>query len=172
MSKLVVLAETNCLGYLQKHNIKPAEFYTDFELFKNKASVLQDVKVLVLFKGTCRFSKRLVLDCAETIRKRVEAQTSKMQGIYILSDVILPTCKDYYLYAGSPLWGAKCASWKVKGNRQALSEIIGEYEPSDNPMIYLTSLDFGIDEDALQKVRAVNNYDAQLKEKIKVPELV
>ena len=172
MSRLVVLSETDTLGYLLSHSIKPSEFYTDFDMFKNRAVTFSDVKVICIFAGTCRFSKRLVLELCAILRARIEnTSDSAIKDLILLSDTVLPTCDSYYMYSNTPLFAVPFKNWKAIGGTQELKDILGDYEPSTLCERYLLDSDFGCNHKALDTVREISHKDAELISLIKVPDL-
>lgn len=99
---LVVLAEINCLSSLQKKGVYPDEFYTDLEMFKNRAVFMKNATILVIFAGNCRFQKRHTLEFVKTLMKRADAQTdSGINRVYIVSDMTLAGIRSYYKYVGT-----------------------------------------------------------------------
>lgn len=172
MANLVVLSEINCIAYLQKHGIVPSEFYTDFELFKNHAVSFSDTVVLCLFAGTCRFSKRRVLEYCGVLRKRMESEYDKgIKDVVVLSDTVLPTCSDYYLYNNTPIKCAKFKKWKSVGSLVNLTDVLSGANFDTKTDIYLLPNDFGINDEALARVRTKSEYELQLREKIRAPKV-
>lgn len=156
------------LGYLQKHGIVPAELYTDFELFRNKAVTFNNTVVMFLLAGTCRLSKRRVLDCAATLERRAESNLG-IENVIILSDTVLTTCKNYYMYNDSPLKCIQFSKAKAKGSLVSLGDLLDGVEMSNSTELFLLSNDFGINTEALDAVRDVDQYEKDLREKIVEP---
>lgn len=170
MSKLVVLSEINCLGYLQRNGISPMEFYTDFAQFKNRSVSFQDVTVLVIFAGTCRFSKRLVLEFVQVLRKRVESEYDNgIVSCIVLSDTVLPSCSDYFLYRNTPLDCVEFNKWKSIGAEGEIYDLFAGVENAPSTVMYLLPNDLGVNEEALKQVRDISQYEVELREKIKCP---
>lgn len=117
----VCLSEIDCLGYLQSKGIYPDEFYTDFELFKSKTVVHQDMDILVIFAGCCFFKKRLVCEFITHLRGRMgRSNDSGVSSVTVLSDSVLPKIDDYYRYSGAPVEFVKYNGWSKVGSAEGV----------------------------------------------------
>ena len=115
MSKLVILAERNILSYLVGIGVKPYEFYTDVETFKKRAPLFEDVKLVIIFSGTCGFSKRYVVRMANSLKARVDnTEDTGLVSLTVLSDTYLPQCEEYYKYSGTPINFMLYSGWTLK----------------------------------------------------------
>lgn len=115
MSKLVILAERNILSYLVGIGVKPYEFYTDVETFKKRAPLFDDVKLVIIFSGTCGFSKRYVVRMANSLKSRVDnADDTGLVSVTVLSDTFLPQCEEYYRYSGTPINFRLYSGWTLQ----------------------------------------------------------
>lgn len=167
MSKLVVLSEINCLGYLRAHGLCPDEFYTDIELFRTRSMFFNDVIVMVLYAGSCIFSKRKVEDLTKTLHERAISDDAGVADLIIVSDSVLPHCKDYFLYQNNPLNCVRYSGWKPTSGLFNLTNL--DYDKSEVTKTYLVDSDYGINEDALKAVRNVDQSEQDLIALIKVP---
>lgn len=96
-------------------DIYPNEFYTDFMLFKNRAASFNDADIIVLFAGSCQFSKRHVLDIVRTLRKRADDEKDTgIRSLTIFTDVFLPSIDKYYKFRGKLTSVSEYSGWKVK----------------------------------------------------------
>lgn len=128
---LFVLSEIDCLEYLKTQNIYPDEFFTDLEMFKNKVIVQSDIDVLVIFAGSCLFSKRVVSELVTKIRNRISNEVDTgVKSITVLSDTILTSIDDYYIYYGRPDNVYKVTREKVgKEKSSILQNFVSEEKP-------------------------------------------
>lgn len=113
---LVVLSELDCLEYLQKRNIFPDQFYTDVNQFKNRVAVMSDVDVICILTGAERFNKRVVISIMKSLHQRLDSKYAKINSLTVLSDVVLPTLGEYYLYSNIPENAVKMNGWNKKGS--------------------------------------------------------
>ena len=169
MTRVIVLSEINCLDYLKFIGITPDEFYTDYNLFKKKAFTFRDATVICIFAGTCRFSKRVVLETMTAIEKRSVEDSLR---VLILSDTLLPQCPDYFVYSNSVGTCIEYSGTKAISKQKNLKGEIG-YKPAYILTdIFLDGNDLGLNYKALEKVREKVEYEEQLRKQIKVPKLV
>ena len=107
MSKLIILSEIDCLELMQSKGIMPSEYYTDFETFKDRASIFNDCIVVCLLAGTSHFCRNL--------SKSINSEYgSGIKDIYILSDCVLNNCDSYYLYHELPVKFDWYKRWSCK----------------------------------------------------------
>lgn len=111
---LVVLSEIDCLSFLQSNGVYPDEFYTDFEMFKNRSVLMSDATVVVLFAGCCHFNKRRVCEFITQLKAREVSETDTgISKVHIISDSFLPNIDNYYKYSYYPNYFDKCSKWKI-----------------------------------------------------------
>lgn len=114
MAKLVVLAERNILPYLNSIGVYPYEFYTDIKTFKRRTPLFEDIKLVIIFAGTCGFSKRYVVRLANLLVDRAENEDDiGLVSVTILSDTFLPQCKCYYKYTARPIDFLEYSGWNL-----------------------------------------------------------
>lgn len=174
MSKLVILSEIDCLELLRGRNIEPSEFYTDFNAFKNRASIFDDVIVVCILAGTCQFSKRHILEYCTTLSKRSKDDFDDgIKDLYILSDTILANCKSYYLYRDFPFKFSHYSGWKCRQSVVEFWEKL-EYEhciSSDDCQCFYSEYDKS---DSTRIMKNLENRFSELDELIgliKIPQI-
>lgn len=167
MSKVVVLSEIDCLGYLRAHGFYPSEFYTDIELFRTRSMFFNDVIVMVLYAGSCIFSKKKVEDLTKTLHERAISDETGISDLIIVSDSILAHCDDYFLYQNNPLTCVRYSGWKPTSGLFNLVNL--DYDKSPETTTYLLDSNYGIDEAALSAVRKVDKAEQELISLIRVP---
>lgn len=168
MSKVVVLSEFNCINYLRAKGFEPVEFYTDLEEFKERSIFFNDVIVVMILSGACTFPRNRVIELQDTLSQRAITDNDKgVADFIVLSDAILPHCKDYFLYRDNPMNCIRYSGWRVTSNTFHLTDLV--YEKSKTTTIYLTDRDYGYNPNALDGVRAVDKSEKELISLIKVP---
>lgn len=135
---LVVLSEINCLDFLQSNGVYPDEFYTDFEMFRNKSILKTDMQVMIIFAGCCHFNKRRVCEFITQLKARAESKTdSGVSEVCVISDSFLPNIDNYYKYYYFPNNFDLCNKWKkvesdvdvwgyFKGEKKECKSFIGK----------------------------------------------
>lgn len=97
-----VLSEINCLKTLNNFGVYPDEFYTDIDLFRNRAVSFKDATLMVIFAGSFRFNKRLTIEMVKNFVKRASSdEDSGIKKVYVLSDVTIPSLNKYYKYTST-----------------------------------------------------------------------
>lgn len=165
---LFVLSEIDCLDYLNRLKIYPDAFFTDIDMFKNKIIVQSDVDVLVIFAGSCRFSKRIVSELITQLRHRIEATSDTgIKSVTVLSDTILSTLDDYYVYYGRPDNVHKVKKKKVeKEKADILQSFVSDEKPCHS---YLVDYDC---KKAAEYIKERFDKDDELLHVIQVPEIL
>lgn len=146
MSKLLVLSEIDCSDFLHSIGVYPDEFYTDFMLFKNHASSFSDADIIVLFAGSCQFSKRHVLDIVRTLQKRADDENdSGVNSLTVFTDVFLPSVKRYYKFQGRLSNISEYSGWKLKERDSQIWSRVprGSSSSEDKESYFLTPYDTG-----------------------------
>lgn len=167
---LAVLAEINCLESLQSKGVYPDEFYTDLEIFKNRAVFMKDTTVLVIFAGNCRFNKRYTLEFVKTLMQRAESdKDSGIKRVYIVSDMTLAGIRSYYKYTGNIdtvdiMHGWKCAKSGVNIWPKLKTK---EVEAS----LYLSRYDTGEVSELLAQCKAEAEIVDEYKPLIQIPDI-
>ena len=96
---LVVLSENNCLNTLNRLGVFPDYFYTDFEAFKSETFLYDHANVVILFAGSSRFTKRIIMDQIILLNKRAEDEADTgIDNLYVVTDVTLGSLRFYYSY--------------------------------------------------------------------------
>lgn len=168
--KLVIVSETNNLEFLRYHGFYPAEFYTDIEIFRKKSIFFNDVVVLFLTQGNCYFSRKFLLSVYDEIASRAADENDI--GIYdaiLLSDTVVPTCKDYLRYEDYPMTAVRYSGRTIKSKS---FDVVGllDCEESISTLKFLKDADYGFDSEALQRVREPRDKELELISRIKVPD--
>lgn len=173
---LAVLAEINCLDYLNDKGIYPDEFFTDFGMFKNRCVAYKDATLVVILAGICKFNKRLVTEFIKSQVKRAQNHADKgIKKVIVLSDTMLPTLDEYYKFENRLENFYKCKGWnKAKVTTDVWADIdTVQTQGVHEIALYLDNYDKG-DTTVYRKKSEVirnekdNNEDALLK-LIKVP---
>lgn len=96
---LVVLSEIDCIDYLREMGLYPDEYFTDFEIFRNKAVSFRDASILVILAGTCRFSVRHTIEVVKLFYKRQSnSKDSGIKDVIVLSDSTISGLSKYYKF--------------------------------------------------------------------------
>ena len=163
---LVVLSEIDCLDFLYGRGIYPDEFYTDFEMFKNRSILKTDMQVIIIFAGCCHFNKRRVCEFITQLNERVESETDKgVTDVCVISDSVLPNINGYYKYSYFPNSFDKYNGRKrIETDVDVWSEFKGEERECT------TFIDS--DETKRATVTDAEKHDDELIKLIKVPVLV
>lgn len=164
---LFVLSEIDCLDYLNDMSIYPDAFFTDIEMFKNKIVVQSNVDVLVIFAGSCRFSKRLVSELVTQMRTRITNQGDDgIKSVTVISDTELKHIDDYYIYYGRPSALYKVVKKKIEKNR---SDVLNKYVSEEKPCnTYLVEYDC---DKAAESVKERFDKTDELLQVIQVPQI-
>lgn len=164
---LLVLSEIDCTDYLNKMGIYPDELFTDLEMFKNKMIIASDADIIVIFAGSCQFSKRIVSELITKMRKRISEKTDTgINSLLVLSDTELKHIDDYYIYYGRPNEVFKVSKKKVEKNP---TDVWSSYRSAEKPCKkYLVQYDC---EKAAEAVKKRFDKDDELLQVIQVPEM-
>lgn len=162
---LVVLSEIDCLGFLKSKGVNPDEFYTDFEMFKNRIVLKTGVDVLVIFTGCCHFNKRKVCEFITQLNIRAKSESDKgVNSVCVISDSFLPNIHSYYKYTYFPNTFDLCDGWKkVKGDVNVFEELACDERECK---VFLDTK-----RDSVTKVTESGLHDDELIKLIKVPVL-
>lgn len=169
MSKLVVLSEVNCLGYLVKHGIYPGQFFTDIQAFENMSSFFTDVKVVCILSGNSLFSKAKQQEVFKFLETRMQDEDStSIKEYFILSDFALEG-RPYFRYDKT-----LSSLQYVTGKRSVPVPDFWkklDYEPSKT-VSYLCARDKGDLQLSMERYkRLVDTHDTSFELAIKKPEL-
>lgn len=171
MGKLLVLSEIHCDKFLASRGIYPDEFYTDFMLFKNRSSTFDDVDVIVLFAGSCSFSKRHVLDIVKVLRQRADDEDDKgIRSLTVLADVFLPKVSRYYKFQGTLENISEYNGWKLIEKHSNILDSIPRGTKGGNQVFYLTSNDKGDVSGLREEYKNIFSADEPLRDLIKKPD--
>lgn len=164
---LFVLSEIECLDFIRSVGVYPDEYYTDFELFKNKLALANDADIVILMAGTCRMSKRIITELATQLKNRADDKTdSGVRSVCLMTDTELNSPMDYYMYEDRPLFFKKY----VNGRKQVgMFDVWEKYKGEEHEtMSYLKKIDI---EAKINAIRDRRDRDDALLEVIKVPDL-
>lgn len=171
MGKLLVLSEINCDKFLTSKGIYPDEFYTDFMLFKNRSSTFDDVDVIVLFAGSCSFSKRHVLDIIKVLRQRADDEDDKgVRSLTVLTDVFLPKVSKYYKFQGTLENISEYSGWKLIEKNSNIWDTIPRGTEEGKQVFYLTPNDKGDVSNLREEYKNIFSADEPLRNLIKKPD--
>jgi len=170
--QLVVVSEVDNLEFLKLHGFSPVEFYTDVNMFKKKSIFFNNAIVLFITQGNCYFSRKQLLDLYNHMVSRAEDDSDT--GVYdalLLSDTVIPTCKDYLYYEDYPLAVTRYGGRFAKSKALDLLKML-EYDASPTTVRYLKDSDYGFNDSALELVRSPREQEEELISKIKIPDIV
>lgn len=165
---LLVLSEIDCLGYLQQRGVYPDEFFTDFEMFKNKIVVHSDVDALVIFAGSCSFGKRILQEYILSLEDRAKDESDGgINSVCVLSDIVLPKLSEYYRYIMYLENAVRCSHWESK---KGVVNILEKYEREQREAkVFLRRVDRAKLSETLRRSR---DKDDELLDIIQVPTFV
>lgn len=167
MSKVVVLSETNCIGYLRAHGFYPAEFYTDLEIFKTRSIFFNDVIVMLIYAGTCIFPKRKMEEVQKLLEDRVKVKDGGIVDLIVVSNTILPYCEDYLYYEDTPM---ECVRYSGEKKTSGVFPIRSlDYEQASTTITFLANQNYGFAPEALKNVREKSAEEEKLRSLIKAP---
>ena len=148
---LVVLSEINCIHVLNQNGIYPDEFYTDFELFKNRLVSVEDAKIVIIVAGVCRFYRKLLIELCKILYKRLhdDADTG-VKEFYILTDANLPQLDEYYKFQYNFNKFEEFSGWDNLGEVDVFSQL--RNEPKESAM-------FLSDFDSVNIDKAISDYE-------------
>lgn len=167
---LVVLAEVDCLDYLQNLGVYPDAFYTDFKAFKSDTVMFDEVDVLIIFVGACQFNRQAVLSFSTSLRHRVEDELAdSIRSVEVLTDLTLPKEIEYPYYRfENRLDQLK----KVQGNKVGpyVVDFWNAYKGEEKESrIYLSAFDLGVETESTlaERMGALELKELERKKKIK-----
>lgn len=170
MSKLLVLSEIDCRDFLTSRGIHPDEFYTDFMLFKNKSSIFSDCDIIILFAGSCHFSKRHVLDIIKTLQKRASNEDDLgIKSVTVVTDVFLPSISKYYKYQGVLSNISEYSGWKLVNKKSDIWDKVPKGKEGIATLSYLTNYDNGDVYNLKDSYKSSLSEDSELRSLIKKP---
>lgn len=170
MSKLIVLSEVNCLKILEYKGLQLDEFYTDFNLFRNRSSSFTDANVVIIFTGSCRFSKKHVFETIKVLEARVnEEYDNGIKSVTVISDSMLPSVNKYYKFQGSLDNISEYSGWSLK---KKTSDIWGRIpKGSGEPVqLFLTDFDTGNINNLKISQVSLHSSDESLRKLIRKPD--
>lgn len=170
MADLIVLSEIDCVDYLKSLGIKPKEVYLSFDKFKNSAYYFNDVVVVCILAGTCKFSKKILAEFLGSIRER--GKDDEDEGVvhgYIFSDSVLPRCPHYYLFEDVPIRGTLYRYEKKSSNIEEDLWSKVEYTPSETTEIIDDS--DSLLSDAKSRYTSLLAEEEDLRNLIQVPDI-
>ena len=168
--KLVIVSEVNNLEFLRYHGFYPSEYYTDLDIFRKKAIFFDNVVVMFLTQGSCYFSRKQLLATYDQMIARAEDEND--MGIYdaiLLSDTVIPTCKDYLKYEDYPMEAVRYSGRHAKSKKEDVLQLL-DCVDSYTTTQYLKDADYGFSESALEGVRMDRQKEIELISCIKVPD--
>ena len=168
---IVCLAEFNCLPLLNKHGIYPDEFFTDFQLFKNRALVYSEpIDLLVIMAGICNFNRRRVLETVKTLQKSMDSEFTTVHSLTVLADSQIPY-DGYYFFQGKLDRLYKRNGLKWSGSRTPISITVFKdlFQEKKESICYLAERDKEDDTRYIDRYKGTHRSEDDLIELIKVP---
>lgn len=136
MAKLVVLCERDILEYLQKHGVKPFEFYTDLEKVQERAALFSEVHLLVIYCGSTRLSHKRVSDFLDRCNERIKNENDNgILSVSVISDSIMTGQNQRYYYYSESLFSdidVYVGKNKVDEDDDFWDKLLESCEPCEN----------------------------------------
>lgn len=162
---LAVLAEIDCLDYLQKQGIYPDEYYTDYDLFRNHCTSFKDATILFILAGSCHFNKRHITEFIKSQYKRMENEKDiGISNVIVVTDYMIPTLQLYYKFDNNLDNVYKCNGWK---KAKFASNIWVDVDKAQTQTrhevaLYLSDFDKGITEKKIEKYKSYESKEDEL----------
>lgn len=172
MAKLVVLCERDILEYLQKHGVKPFEFYTDLEKLQERAVLFSEVHLLVIYCGSTRLSHKRVNDFLERCNERIKNENDNgILSISVMSDSILTGQNQRYIYYSENLFSdidIYVGKNKVDEDDDFWEELLSKCEPCDECQKFLYDSSEAL-EKGLEEYKKNLQTQKNIRSMIKIP---
>lgn len=170
MSKLIVLSDRDIVGYLSAHGIYPAEFYTDMELFREKSIFFDDSCVLFISFLSGRFSQKVSRELLKTLMSRAEDKEDKgIVKVLYLSIAPPNEFEDYYIFDGSLNNLREVRNGRGQG-LTTISKLLDNCSYNiKNTEVYLSDIDYGVNLEALAKVRSASENKDPILDLVRIP---
>ena len=170
MGKLLFLSEINCNKFLRSKGIYPDEFYTDFLMFKNRSFSFNDVDIVILFAGSCAFSKRHVFDMIKILQQRIDnPDDTGIRSLTVLTDAFLPKVNKYYKFQGKLSNISEYNGWKLVEKHSNIWDELPRGITESEQVFYLTAKDKGDISKLRQAYSELRSSDEELRSLIKIP---
>lgn len=169
---LAVLSEINCLDYLNEKGIYPDEYFTDFDLFKNRCVAYKDATIVVILAGICKFNKRLIVDFIKSQYRRVVNHADKgVKKVIVLTDAMIPNLDEYYKFENRLENFHKCKGWnKAKTSTDIWSELdLVQTQGAHEVALYLDDYDKGEINNYIEKYKTHKSKEDELIKLIQRP---
>lgn len=171
MSKLLILSEIDCSSFLNSIGIYPDEFYTDFMLFKNKAFTFSDADIIIMFAGSCHFSKRHVLETVKILQGRADNPDDVgVNSVTIITDIFLPSVHKYYKFQGRLANISEYSGWRCVHKESNIWGRIPRGTNASNESYFFTKYDKGDVSKLRKEFKALDSPDEGLRALIKKPD--
>lgn len=174
MSKLIVLSERDILEYLQKHNVKPSEFYTDLEQLQERAALFKEVHLLVIYCGSTRLSHKRVNDFLERCEERIKNENDNgILSISVLSDAILSGKNQKYYYYPNGLFSdidVYLGKNKIDEYDDFWEDLLEDCDSYDDCKKYLHDFEADIQKEVEEYKKALKSQES-LRSMIKIPKI-
>ena len=162
---LAVLAEIDCLDYLQNQGIYPDEYYTDYELFRNHCTGFKDATVLFILAGSCHFNKRHTTEFIKSQYKRMENEKDiGITNVIVIADYMIPNLQLYYKFENNLDNVYKCSGWKkAKFPADIWQEVdAAQTKTRHEVALYLSNFDKGNAEEKIEKYKSYESKEDEL----------
>lgn len=164
---LFLLSEIECLDFIKSVGVYPDEYYTDFELFKNRVALADDTDIIILMAGTCQMSKRIIIEIATQLRRRAEDTTDKgIRSVCLMADTKLNIQMEYFYYEDRPLFFKKCENGKMSN---IVLDVWEQYRSDEKDVI--SHIKHINRDDKAEAIQDRQDKDDALLKVIKVPEI-
>lgn len=171
---LAVLAEIDCLDYLQKQGIYPDEYYTDYALFKNHCTGFKNATILFVLAGSCHFNKRHTVDFIKQQYKRMANPNDiGIQNVVVVTDSMIPNLDKYYKFEDNLDAVYECNGWK---RAKLPTDIWGQIDDAQTKIkhevaLYLSQFDKGDAEAQRDKAKSYESKEDELIRLIQQPKI-
>lgn len=170
MAKLIVLSDRDILGYLSGHGIYPAEFYTDLEVFKERSIFFEDSCILYISFLSGRFSQKMLKETLSNLMVRAEdAEDKGVVRVLLFSMIPFRDFEDYYLFENDLRVLRVMSDGKEKGTTTLVKLLTGCVYNIKNTEVYLSEVDYGINREALSKVRTASENKDPMLDLVRIP---
>lgn len=171
---LAVLSEIHCLDYLNNKGIYPDEYFTDFEMFKNRCVSYKDATIVVILAGICRFSRKHVVELIKLQYKRMENEADRgIVNVFVFADTKIANLDKYYKFQDNMDVMDSYSKLRKTGSNVDVWVDVDKYQTqtAHEVAIYLSDYDTGDASGAVGMIKAKYSSEDELIRLIKCPDI-
>lgn len=171
---LAVLTEINCLDYLYERGIFPDEYFTDFELFKNRCTGYKDATIVIITAGLCRFSRRKTVELIKSQVKRANNEKDTgVNRVFVISDTVIPNLDEYYKFQDNLDIFSQYRGDRIRKNNIDVWSIVDDYqtEGKHDTVIFLDPADKNDTNELREVCKNKKSFEDDLIRLIKRPDV-